>query len=111
MIPVVNVIDSNLGLPVASAFCLTNNNLVEAGVYFKHMYPEMMFQDLPSGWYFTDYLTLDNKALCSMLTYETVYVDNDSLEESAECAINDLIRYLKTRDKNGLRAVLTLLES
>lgn len=63
MLPVALKVDS-IGLQVASAFCLTdthNHNLVEAGVYFKCLYPEVLLQDLPSGWYWTDYITIDKQ--------------------------------------------------
>lgn len=113
MLPVALIADS-LGLQVASAFCLTDtHNLVEAGVYFKHIYPEVILQDLPNGWYLTDYISIDGVAICSCLSYEADYVDTGvmSLEEFIESAINSLLEYLSTRNKDGLRAVLTLLES
>lgn len=111
MLPVALIADS-LGLQVASAFCLKNKyNQVEAGVYFKCTYPDVLLQDLPSSWYWTDYITIDNRAICSCLSYEADYVDSERLEEFIDGVINDLIEYLNTRDKNGLKAVLTLLEA
>ena len=116
MIPVANIIDNSLGLQVASAFFLAdthNHTLVEAGVYFKRIYPEVLLQDLPSGWYWTDYITIDNKAICSCLSYEAEYVDTGamSLVQTIESVINDLLGYLATRDKDALQAILTLIES
>lgn len=113
MLPVALQVDS-LGLRVTSAFCLTNKyNQVEARVYFNRIYPEILLQDLPNGWYLTDYITIDNKVICSCLSYEAEYIDNndESLEKFAEGIINDLLRYLETLDKGGLMSVLTLLES
>ena len=68
---------------------------------------------MPSGWCWTDYITIDNKAICSCLSYEAEYVDTGvmSLEEFVESVINDLLDYLATRQKDGLMSVLTLIES
>ena len=102
---------------MTSAFCLTDTHnhhtLVESGLYFKHTYPEVLLQDLPSGWYFTDYIAVEtNKAICSCIAYESEYIDNgESLEEFVEGIINDLTRYLGTRDKDTLRAIMLLSKS
>jgi len=112
MLPVVHIID-DLGLQVASAFCLTTHSSVEAGVMFKCIYPEILLQDLPTGWYWTDYISIDGVAICSCLSYEAEYVDTGvmSLVQTIERVINDLIGYLDARNKDGLMSVLTLLES
>jgi len=111
MLPVVLKADS-LGLQVASAFCLTSHGLVEASVYFKCLYPELLLQELPSGWYLSDYLTLDNQAICSCLSYESLYKDTECPEvEVIESAIDGLLSYLDTRDRDSLMSVLTLLTS
>lgn len=116
MIPAANIIDS-LGLQVTSVFCLTETHreptLVEAGVYFKRIYPEVLLQELPTSWYWTDYITLEHKAICSCIVYASEYVDTGamSLDEFFEGVINDLIEYLATRNKDSLMSVLTLLES
>jgi|GEM_PF-3852244 len=116
MLPVALKVDS-IGLQVASAFCSTDTHnhhtLVEAGVYFKCLYPEMLLQDLPSGWYWTDYITLEHKAICSCLSYEAAYVDTGamSLVQTIESVIDDLICYLDARDKDGLRAIMLLSDS
>lgn len=105
---------SSLGLQVTSAFCLTNKyNQIEAGVYFKCTYPDELLQDLPTGWYWTDYVTLEHKAICSCLSYEAeyVYTSDMSLEEFIANVINDLLDYLATRNNGGIMSVLTLLES
>ena len=107
MIPVALIADS-LGLQVASAFSIKEPyDLVGAYLYFKCLYPEVLLQELPTGWYLSDYVTVDNQALCSCLAYECVM----SLDAIVASAINDLLSYLGTRTKNGLMAVLTLLES
>jgi hypothetical protein len=55
-------------------------------------------QDLPSGWYWTDYIAIDNNAICSCIVYESEYVDTGvmSLEEFVEGVINNLLGYLAT---------------
>lgn len=112
MLPIATILDSNLGLPVASAFCLTDkHNLVEAGVYFKYLYPEVILQDLPTGWAWTDYITIEHNALCSCLVYEYVYTGTMSLKEYTTSVINDLIIYLASKDKDGLRAIMLLSDS
>lgn len=113
MLPVVHILADGLMLQVVSAFCLTENNQIEAGVYFNCIYPEILLQDLPTGWYWTDYVTIDNKVLCSCLSYEAEYINNDNegLEEFVEGVINDLLGYLKTRDRDGLRSIMLLTES
>lgn len=119
MLPVALKVDS-IGLQVASAFCLTETHrepykhtLVEAVVYFKHIYPEVLLQDFPSGWYLTDYITLEHKAICSCIVYESEYVDTGamSLDRTVESVINDLLDYLDTKDKAGLRAIMLLSDS
>jgi hypothetical protein len=116
MIPVALIADS-LGLQVASAFCLTETHKkstsVQAELYFKCVYPDELLQDLPTGWYLTDYITLENRVLCSCLSYEAEYVDTGSmsLDEFVNGVINSLVRYLETRNKGGLMSVLTLIES
>ncbi|WP_411680980.1 hypothetical protein [Clostridium thailandense] len=119
ILPTVLKVDS-LGLQVASAFCLAETHktpykhtLIEAGVYFKCLYPEMLLQDLPSGWYWTDYITLEHKAICSSIVYNAEYVDTGamSLDKTVEGVINDLLDYLDTKDKNGLRAIMLLSDS
>lgn len=107
----------SLGLQVASAFCLTETHKestsVQAELNFRCVYPDELLQDLPNTWYWTDYVTLEHKVLCSCIVYEAEYVDNDveSLDEFMGGVINDLLRYLETRDTSGLSSVLTLLES
>lgn len=117
MIPVLLQAES-LELQTASAFCLTethiinNNTLVQAEVNFRCIYPDVLLQDLPSGWYWTDYITIDSQAICSCLSYESEYVDTGmSLEEFVNGVINDLLGYLETRDKDGLRSILLLSNS
>jgi hypothetical protein len=116
MIPVALIADS-LGLQVASAFCLTETHKkftsVQAELYFKCTYPEELLQDLPNTWYWTDYITLEHKVLCSCLSYEAEYVDTGamSLDEFVDGVINSLVGYLETFEKGGLMSVLTLLES
>lgn len=103
---------SSLGLQVASAFCLAEHNLVEAGVCFKRIYPEILLQDLPNGWYWTDYISIDNQAICSCLSYESLYKDTECpVVEVIESAIYGLLSYLDTRDRDSLMSVLTILTS
>lgn len=102
----------NLGLQVASAFSITeSHDLVGAYVYFRCLYPDVLLQELPSGWYLTDYITIDNQAICSCLSYETDYIDKKSLDKVIASAINSMLRYLETRDKDGLRSILLLSDS
>jgi hypothetical protein len=103
----------SLGLKVASAFSITEScDLIGAYVYFNRLYPELLLQELPTGWYLMDYITVDNQAICSCLSYEAEYIDNKSLEvEVIESAIDGLLSYLDTRDRDSLMSVLTLLTS
>lgn len=113
MLPVALKVDS-LGLQVASAFCLTEKHnhrvSIEAGVYFKCIYPDALLQDLPSSWYWSDYITLERKVICSCLSYESEYIATGevSIDEFVESVINDLLDYLDTKDSNGLRAIILL---
>lgn len=108
MLPIALKADS-LGLKVASAFSITESrDLVGAYVYFNRLYPELLLQELPTGWYLSDYVTIDNQAICSCLSYEDIECLDDEVIESA---INDLLMYLDTRDRYGLMSVLTLLSS
>ena len=113
MLPVALKADS-LGLQVASAFCLTethkHSTSVEADVYFKCIYPELLLQDLPTGWYWTDCISIEGKAICACIAYEAEYVDTGAME-CIEGVINDLLDYLDTKDKNGLRALMLLHDS
>lgn len=106
MLPIVLKADS-LGLQVASAFTIKESqDLVGAYTYFKCLYPDILLQELPDGWCLTDYVTIDNQAICSCLSYETEYID--SLDEVIAYAIGDLLRYLDTRDRDGLRSIMLL---
>jgi hypothetical protein len=112
MLPIVLKADS-IGLQVASAFSITEScDLVGAYVYFNRLYPELLLQELPTGWYLSDYATIDNQAICSCLSYESLYKDTECLEvEVIESAIDGLLNYLDTRDRDSLMSVLTLLTS
>jgi hypothetical protein len=109
MLPIALLADS-LGLKVASTFSIKEScDLVGAYVYFQGLYPELLFQELPTGWYLMDYLTIDNQAICSCLSYEdTECLDKESLEKVIASAINDLLGYLNARDKDGLRSIMLL---
>lgn len=115
MLPVALKVDS-LGLQVASADCFTyshkepyKHTTIELCVYFKHIYPEALLQDLPNGWYWTDYMTIEHKVICSCLSYEAEYVDTGAM--SLDKTVEGVIGYLATRNKDGLMSVLTLIES
>ena len=104
----------NLGLQVASAFCITETHsrstLVQAELNFNCVYPEELLQDLPQEWYWSDYITLENKRICSSLVYDVEYNNTNtmSLDEFVQSAIRDLLLYLSTRDRDGLRAIMLL---
>ena len=112
---------TDLGIRVNGASCYVREHTIQglcleylliAEVHLEDRYPEAIMNDMPEGWaYHTQTVSADHWPI-SMLLYTTTgcWYTYEAMERQIKAVMTRFIAYLDTKDRYGLRAVLTLMD-
>ena len=110
----------SLGLELMSAGCFTHpvkdsfyEHKIIIDIEFKRQYPTTILGGLPTGWvWYTQTVSSDHLSLMALSYSETYVWLGETVEERIKQITEEFETYLDTMiDKDGFKAVLTLMDS
>jgi hypothetical protein len=112
---------TELGIEVDGASCYVREHLVQgfciqhiliAEVHLAAMYPEAILNEMPKGWsYYTHTVTTDHWPISTLVySHSGCWLTYEAMKRQIKAVVTRFIKYLNAKDRDGLKAVILLID-